>query len=174
MGASTEYELISRAVDYALGYAEATEADVNEQLENSGSTVLVNAVRTLTMHSTIVAIGSFSVFEAVLQQQKGWSRLFSKVDTFLRAQGRCDLAERFLDYRAAINVLKHGAGSSYGKLLARKDGLAFRVKAKDEHFFSEGDVAEGLRLVDADHAFVRQCSLIIEEIVTALRAEALI
>jgi hypothetical protein len=50
MGASSEYELISRAVEFALGSAEATEADVAGHLETSGSTTFVNALRMLTMH----------------------------------------------------------------------------------------------------------------------------
>jgi hypothetical protein len=116
-----------------------------------------------------MAIGSFSVFEALLQQKRGWDRPFAQVDALLKADGKADLADRFLDYRNAINVLKHGAGPSYEKLLARKDVLAFRIKDKGERFFSEGDVAEGLRLVDADHAFVRQCSDIIQEVAKAIQ-----
>jgi hypothetical protein len=169
MGAFTEYELIDRAVNLALTHAEAVEADVVEQLQTSGSTVLVNSLRTLTMHSTIVAIGSLSVFEAILQQKKGWARPFAEVDALLREHGKAALADRFLDYRSAINVLKHGVGPSYDRLLARRDLLAFKVKPPGEAFFEEGNVDEGLRLIEADHSFVRQCSLVIEEVVTALR-----
>lgn len=173
MPAASEYELIGRAIDLTLAHAEAVEADVEKQLETSAATPLVNALRVLTMQSTIVAIGSFSVFEVLLQQKKGWPNPFQEVDARLREGGKSDLADRLLDYRNAINVLKHGEGRSYEKLLARKDVLLFKVKDKDQAYFNEGDVAEGLRLVDADHAFVRQCSAVIDDVIATFAEDSL-
>lgn len=63
-----------------------------------------------------------------------------------------------------------GPDPSYDKLVARKEKLPFTIKEKGRRYFDEGDVSENIRLVDADHAFVRQCSEIIEEIIAALRS----
>ncbi|WP_146193600.1 hypothetical protein [Sphingosinicella humi] len=120
------------------------------------------------MQSAILAIGALQAFEGLLQQEKGWTNTFQELDRTLRASGRAELADRFFDYRDAINVLKHGEGRSYDKLVARRDVLPFKVKAKHQAFFEEGDVSEGIRLVEADHVFVRQCSDTIQEIVEAL------
>ena len=56
----------------------------------------------------------------------------------------------FLDFRDAINVLKHGAGRSHDRLLGRGERLDFSVRAQDEPFHDEGDVSEVSTLVRAD------------------------
>ena len=170
MSAASEYGLIGLAIDYSLQHAEETEARVIEALQFGAATSSVNALRMLTMHSTIIAIGAIQAFESLIQQKKGWKNTFKELDLELRTKGHTDLADRFLDYRDAINVLKHGEGSSYDKLVARKEKLPFTIKEKGRRYFDEGDVSENIRLVDADHAFVRQCSEIIEEIISALRS----
>ena len=169
MGAASEYDLISRAVEFTLRQAQALEDGVVERLQTEAGTPLVNTLRMLTMQSAIVAVGCFSVFEALLQQKKSWGNAFQELDRQLRALNHSALADRFRDYRDAINVLKHGAGRSYERLVARREDLPFAVKDKGERFFDEGDVSEGIRLVQADHAFVRQCAEIIDEVVLALR-----
>lgn len=171
MGAASEYELISRAVEFTLQHAQQAEDQIVERLQVEAGTPLVNALRTLTMQSAIVAVGCFSVFEALLQQKKGWANPFEALDRQLRSDNETDLAGRFRDYRDAINVLKHGAGRSYERLLARKATLPFIVKDRGERFFDEGDVSEGIRLIKADHAFVRQCAEIIQQVVHALRSD---
>ena len=171
MGAADEYELITRAVHFTLSHAQEVGLQVVHELQTKAHTPLVNALRMLTMQSTITAIGCFSAFEAVLQQTRGWPRPFAEVNSLLRNRSMTELADRFLDYRSAINVLKHGAGPSYDRLLERQANLNFKVKARGEPFFEEGDVAEGMRLIDADHQFVRQCSNLITEIVEALRSD---
>ena len=169
MAATSEYRLIADAVAFTLRHAEEVEQQVLEALQTSGATSHVNALRMLGMQSAIIAIGTLQAFEGLLQQKKGWKDTFQELDRTLRAAGHADLADRFIDHRDAINVLKHGDGRSYQKLLARRDALPFVVKAKGDRFFDEGDVSEGIRLVDADHAFVRQCSDIVQEVVEALR-----
>jgi hypothetical protein len=123
----------------------------------------------LTMRATIVATGTISVFEALLQQSLGWEQPFARLDKHLREHGLDDVAERFLDYRDAINVLKHGAGRSHDRLLGRKARLDFAVRALDEPFHEEGDISEISTLVRADAAFVRSCGRLIADVARALR-----
>ncbi|WP_157178309.1 hypothetical protein [Terriglobus roseus] len=68
------------------------------------------------------------------------------------------LVLRFDQFFAGINVLKHGKGSSYERLLAQKDKLPFLLKAPDQRFFHEGDVSEPDTLVEVDDAFVAACA----------------
>ena len=94
------------------------------------------------MRATIVATGTISVFEGLLQQSLGWKDPFPELDEHLREHGLDDLAERFLDYRAAINVFKHGAGKSHDRLLARSARLDFPVRELHQPTHDEGDVSE--------------------------------
>jgi hypothetical protein len=170
MGASSEFKLISSAVEFTLGHAQEVEANIFDALETSSAVRYINVLRMLTMQSTIISIGTLQAFEGLLQQKNGWNDAFKELDIRLRATGYGELADRFLDYRNAVNVLKHGKGRSYEKLLARRSALPFEVKEEGQRYFDEGDVSEGIRLVNADHRFVRQCSDIIQEVVDALRS----
>ena len=70
-----------------------------------------------------------------------------------------------------MNVLKHGRGRSYERLLARPGEVEFKVKAPDENFFSEGDVSEVGVLIDVDDGFVRRCAAVIEEASAVIRTK---
>ena len=74
------------------------------------------------------------------------------------------MADRYLDFRLAVNVLKHGEGRSYEKLLDRQALLPFAIKGRGEAFFEEGDVSEVGGLVDTRGRFIDQCVEIISEI----------
>ena len=122
------------------------------------------------MRATILATGTISVFEALLQQSFGWGKYpFSDLDKYLREHGLDDLAERFLDYRAAINVLKHGTGDSHQRLLRRKELLDFAVRPADQPFHDEGDISEISTLVRANADFVRNCANLVAEVIGSLR-----
>lgn len=164
-----DIDLVPLAADYTVAGQEHAESSNLKSLENDGSTRRVIMARMLTMRSTIVATGTISVFEALLQQSLGWEQPFPRLDAHLRAHGLDDLAERFLDYRDAINVLKHGAGRSHDRLLGRRERLEFRVRPLDEPFHDEGDVSEVSTLVRADTGFVRNCGRLVGEVTEALR-----
>jgi hypothetical protein len=72
-----------------------------------------------------------------------------------------------------VNVLKHGRGRSYEKLVAKSVKLPFAVKPPDEAFFEEGDVSEVTSLVEVNPGFVRKCSAVIEEVIAALEEDPL-
>ena len=164
-----DIDLVSLAADYTVAGQDYAEAQNLGALGKSGATSLVTAARMMTMRATIVATGTISVFEALLQQSLGWDNPFSALDKHLRTHGLDDLAERFLDYRAAINVLKHGAGKSHERLIARKAQLDFPVRELDQPFHDEGDVSEISTLVRADVEFVKKCARLIDEVTAALR-----
>jgi hypothetical protein len=164
-----DIDLVSLAADYTVAGQELAESANLKSLKQDGSTSRVVMARMMTMRATIVATGTISVFEALLQQSLGWEQPFTALDARLRENGLDDLAERFLDYRDAINVLKHGAGRSHDRLLRRRDRLDFSVRALDEPFHDEGDVSEVSTLVRADTAFVRNCGRLVGEVAQAIR-----
>lgn len=166
--APSDLELIPRAVGFTLNHTAEVRAKVIEELQTSAATPLVTALRMMTMQQAIVAIGALAVFESVLQQHNGWEKPFLRLDEHLRQHGKEDLADRFLEFRDAINVLKHGEGPSYERLLAKGDKLPFKVKPKDEAFFSEGDVSEVTSLIEPTPEFVESCAKIIEDVTAAL------
>ena len=113
----------------------------------------------------------------MLQDALGVSNGFKEVRKLLNSMGEAALETRFSDYYLAINVLKHGEGDSYRKLLAKKAELPFRVVSRDEENEFEGDVSAVSTLVDADDAFVENCGSVIREVTTAIqrvRPEALL
>lgn len=136
-------------------------------LENDGSSRIVNFARSDQMRMVMVAVGGFSMLEGILEQTRGWSSPFKRLDQELRAKGHISIADEFLDFRLAVNVLKHGSGDSYKRLLIREN-LPFRVKMDDEHFFNEGDVSEIPSLVLVDDDFVYSCAVLIEKCMIAL------
>jgi len=164
-----ELGLLARAANFGMIAAGEEQARIEQRLQTEAGTPLIIGLRVLTMHATILATGTIAVFESILQQTFGWKQPFRELDGLLRRSGFADLAERVIDYRDAINVLKHGAGRSHDRLLRRKDNLDFRVRAVEQPFHREGDVDEIPTLVRADAAFVRNCGLLVEEVVEALR-----
>lgn len=133
-------------------------------LQTGASSIDVNGVRTCSMAITIIAVGVIGTFEGMLQRSFGWVNAYAELDKVLRSKGRADLADRLLDYRWAVNVLKHGEGPSYDRLLDRRTSLPFAIKGKGEAFFHEGDMSEVGGLVDTRGQFIDHCVEIIVEI----------
>jgi hypothetical protein len=164
-----DIDLISMAADYSVMGQEVANSLNLQGLEQDGQSSRIVIARMVTMQTTIIAIGTISVFESFLQQTVGWDPPFTTLDRHLRDHGLNDLAERFLDYRDAINVLKHGSGRSHDRLLRRRDRLNFGVRALDNPFHDEGDISEISTLVRADAPFVRNCGRLIAEVVDTIR-----
>lgn len=171
--APSDFELIPLSVGFTLNHALEAQEKVAEALQHSAGTSLVTALRMLTMQCAIVAIGTVSIFESLLQQSYGWKDAFPALDAHLRRHRRGELADRFLDFHDAVNVLKHGRGRSYEKLVAKSAKLPFAVKSPYEAFFEEGDVSEVASLVEVNPEFVRKCSAVIEEVIAALEEDPL-
>lgn len=150
---------------------------VMDALKTSASTVHVKNLQTFQLTKVVVAVGMFSIFEALLQERLSCEDGFSTARECLKAAGEADLGKRFSQYASAINVLKHGRGRSYDALLADIDTLPFRLKRPGENFFFEGDVSEVSTLVEVDDQFVSACADVIRDValvIGRLRPDAIL
>ena len=127
-------------------------------------------LRLIRLQGAVLAIGMFALYEFLLQTHMGWPQPFDQLFKYLEDHKEDALAEAFNDYRLAINVLKHGKGRSYDQLMAKSTKLEFRIRARDDPFFDEGDVSEIGILIDADDRFVRRCARVIEEASSVIRS----
>jgi hypothetical protein len=168
--ALTDTELLTACADFTLHHTHEAEQQTFRELETSAATRLVNALRIFRLQRAILAVGMFSMFEALLQSKLKWTQPFSQLDDYLRKHDKPDLASAIIDYRLAVNVLKHGGGRSHQELMARADKLQFKVRADGDHFYGEGDVSDVGILVDADDQFVRRCAELIEQASEAIRS----
>ncbi len=119
--------------------------------EHGGQTVFVNGLRVATVQIEIAVVGVFSLFEARMQQHIPSGSFFKGVKSHLIDVGHPKLANDVWHYYLAVNVLKHGLGSSYDELCAITD-LPFEVKQPGEYFFNEGDIAEPEGLINVTQA----------------------
>ncbi len=110
------------------------------------------------------AVGMFSIFEALVQDRLGCSNGLKEAAEILNSKGDENIKERFSNLRLAINVLKHGKGESYRKLLNRSTALPFKIKQPNENFFNEGDVSEVSTLIEVDDDFVMNCAKTIRDV----------
>jgi hypothetical protein len=156
-------DLLPLCAEFTLSHAQTVQNRVHEELQTSARTPLVTALRMLRLQRAILVIGMFSLFESLLQKETGWTKPFDRLKECLKESGQVELAEKFNDYQLAINVLKHGQGSSYCQLLQRSSKLDFKIKPEGEPYFFEGDVSEVGVLIDVDEQFVRRCAALIRD-----------
>jgi hypothetical protein len=124
--AVTDLQLLPACANFTLSHADDLEQHVLKQLETSGATRHVMTLRMLRLQRAVLAIGMFSLFEALLQAKMNWAKPFDELDRYLTKHGRTQLASAFIDYRLAINALKHGQGTSHTKLLARASNFGLQ------------------------------------------------
>ncbi|BBD38803.1 hypothetical protein Amn_36830 [Aminobacter sp. Y103A] len=164
MGARDDIDLLTTSCDLLLPLIDEKEHQAIEALSESGSTVAVNSLRALRVQRTVISVGMFSAYEAVLQDEFGFGDYaFQDLEKLLMKLGRKDVVEVFVNYKLAINVLKHGKGKSYDQLLSRHSMLDFDVRGDGSDFDEEGDVTDGQFLVRVDSHFVRRCAEVIEQ-----------
>ena len=162
-------ELVFRSTSFTLGVLEEVKSKVIEQLETSGSTVLVKNLQMIQLQKAITAIGMFSLFESILQDGLACKNGFDEAEKILNQSGNNELNNRFEDFICAINALKHGKGRSYNTLVAKSSMLPFKIKMPDEDYFDEGDVSEITTLIEVDDEFVLACARLIEEVSEEIR-----
>ncbi|MCZ0813750.1 MAG: hypothetical protein ACQEVT_04980 [Pseudomonadota bacterium] len=109
--------------------------------EQGGQTVFVNGLRVAVIQMEMAAVGVFSLFEARMQPYFPNGPFFKSLRTHLFDADQPDLANDVWNYYLAVNVLKHGQGTSYEELIKSPE-LPFIIKRPDSFFFNEGDVAE--------------------------------
>ena len=166
-------ELIQHSTTFSLNALDAAQKNAIEELQTSAATPLVKALQMVQLQKAIFAVGMFSIFDAILQEQLQCPDGFQEVAKLLEANGETVLKEQFSDLQLAVNVLKHGRGRSYDALVQKAESLPFRIKLPDEVFFNEGDVAEVLTLVEVDDAFVLLCAEIINTISVFINSKKL-
>jgi hypothetical protein len=171
MGAAPDIQLLSRCAELTLSHSKKIEEEALVELENSSRTSLIMTLRTIRLQHAVLAIGMLSLFESLLKSHMRWAHPFDQLRDYLNQHQRLDLAQVFEQYRLAVNVLKHGRGRSYDRLLTQSTELEFKIKEPSEAFFHEGDVSEVVTLIDADDQFVRRCAALVEEISTFIRSE---
>jgi len=162
-------ELVDRSTAFTLSALSDAAERTFEALQTSAATPLVKTLQMIQLQKAILAVGMFSMFEAILQDGLGCNDGFREAKSILRASGQEALAERFHDFQLATNVLKHGRGRSYDALVAKAAGLPFRIKLPGEVFFFEGDVSEIATLVEVDDRFVLSCADVVWKVSEAIR-----
>ena len=171
MGALDDIDLLTSSCNLLLPLIEEHEDQAFKILEVSGATSAVNALRALRVQKTTLAIGMFSMYEAVLQDGFGFGKYaFDDLEKKLKSDGHIDIAKDFEKYRLAINVLKHGSVRSYDDLLKFLPDLEFNIQGDGSEIFEEGNVNVGQFLVHVDSTFVRRCAELIEISLNSIRA----
>lgn len=163
-------DLISRSTTFTLGILEDTNSKIIEALQTSGSTILVKNLQMIQLQKAILAIGMFSMFDAILQDRLSCRNGFKSAKSILKEKQSIELHDRFDEFICAINVLKHGEGPSYETLLLKSELLPFRIKLRGGNYFDEGDVSEIKTLIEVDDNFVMNCADLIEKVTEEIRA----
>jgi hypothetical protein len=162
-------DLIYRSTSFTLSTLKDSNSKILEVLQTSGSTVHVKNLQMIQLQKAIFAIGMFSMFDAILQDELTCRNGFEGAKKILKEKHKLELHDRFDYFIRAINVLKHGEGRSYVILLSKIELLPFRIKLKDENFFDEGDVSEISTLVEVDDNFVLNCAELIQTVLSQIR-----
>lgn len=165
-------ELVERSTAFSLSALDEAQRRTVDTLQTSATTTLVKTLQMVQLQKAISAVGMFSMFDAILQDQLQCENGFKEAGRILENQGEISLKENFSNLQLAVNVLKHGKGRSYNELLEKAKRLPFRVKLLDECFFNEGDVAEISTLVEVDDAFVLLCAEVIHAVSIAVHRRA--
>ena len=103
-------ELIYRSTSFTLEVLEETNSKIIDALQTSGSTILVKNLQMIQFQKVIFAIGMFSMFDAILQDNLSCENGFKEAKKRLLVNQNLKLHDRFDDFICAINVLKHGKG----------------------------------------------------------------
>lgn len=161
-------ELADRSAIFTLNSLNANRNRTLEALQKSGATMHVKNLQMISLSKAIFAVGLFSIFEAMLQNDIGGIYGFGEARRQLKAQGEVALEAQLENYVLAINVLKHGDGRSYQTLVSREAELPFTVMTDNEFEELEGDVSHISSLIIVDDQFVENCVNIIRAVTTAL------
>jgi len=144
MGAS---QSLLELVAAAQANAKTSEDRISEILKlmdgQNGSDAQVEELRAATVSLELVAVDTFSLFEARMQHHFKRGPFSRKLKSLLLESEQTDLADRVYQYYLAINVLKHGKGASYRELLNAPSTL-FVVKPTEDIIADEAHVPAGL------------------------------
>lgn len=156
-------QIISESTETHIENFNRIEDLIYEELQQSGSTRLVINLQKMQWERAIFVIGLFSLFEAVIQNELKIEKgsVFKELKRRLEKDRNTELLIRFEEFYYAINVLKHGKGHSYTKLLEKQNSLPFEITPADSYFRNEGDVSEIETLIYVDDKFLESCLAVI-------------
>ncbi len=158
-------ELLTYCTSFTLTSLAETNEKVIDRLQTSGATILVKTLQMIQLQKVIMAIGMFSLFESMLQDELKCDDGFKDVKKIMLINNHLVLREKFIDLEIAINVLKHGRGKSYDKKKKKNGGtLNIYIKELNLENYEEGDVSEVNTLIFVDDAFINYCSEVIFEV----------
>lgn len=163
-------DLAYRCSVFTLNSLKEVEKRTLEALQTSGATSLVKTLQMARLERTILAVGIFSVFEALLQDRLNCKDGFIEAKEILKQAGDFETLNKFTDLELAINALKHGRGRSYNNLLSKEGGsIPSKVKTHNQYFFDEGDVSEITTLIDVDDSFIYHCVDTISQVTDSIK-----
>lgn len=161
--------LIYRGTQFNLNALNNIQSVAIADLEICGRTSSVKSLQMVNLQKAVIAVGLFSIFESTLQIGLECNNGFKEAKGIIIKAGQVMLNERFQTFIDAINVLKHGKGSSYNALVKRYPLLPFKIKMPGENFFFEGDVSEISTLIEVNDQFVLDCAELVESISSVIR-----
>lgn len=115
------------------------------------------------LQKVILAVGMFSIFDSELQIALSCKNGFKKARELLVDKGEIELEHQFENFILAINVLKHGQGSSFD-ILAGKNDLPFEIISMNSSLYDEGDVSQVNTLIKVDDTFAMDCAQLITQV----------
>lgn len=150
---------------FTLNSLKGIEEKTIEAFQTSGATPLVKTLQMTRLERTILVVGMFSVFEALLQDRLNCKDGFFEAKNILKKLGDLENLSKFTDLELAVNALKHGRGRSYNTLHIKEGGsIPSKVKTPAQNFFDEGDVSEISTLIDVDDNFIYSCVELINQV----------
>ena len=124
--------------------SEARISDILKRTEGQNrSDAKVEELRAAIVLLELEAVDIFSLFEARMQHHFKRGPFSRKLKSLLLESQQTDLADKFYQYYLAINVLKHGKGTSYRELLNVSNSL-FVVKSNEDIIIDEEHLSTGL------------------------------
>jgi hypothetical protein len=127
----------------------------------NASEAQLEELRAATVALELAAVDIFSLFEARMQHHFKRGPFSRKLEALLIDAKQAELANRVHQYYLAINVLKHGKGASYRKLLDIKSPL-FGVKQTEDINADETDAPVSLVDVTGSEFFDGLTATILE------------
>ena len=112
-------ELVQRSTAFSLSALDEAQQRTVDALQTSAATTLVKTLQMVQLQKAISAVGMFSMFDAILQNQLQCKDGFKEAGKLLESQGEIELKENFSNLQLAVNVLKHGKGRSYNDLVEK-------------------------------------------------------
>ena len=136
--------------------------NILQHMDNEdGSPAQVEELRAEIVKLKLVSVNTFSLFEARMQHNFRRGPFSRKLKSLLLESKKVDLANRVHNYYLAINVLKHGKGSSYRELLKVPNSY-FVLKPNENKTSVEEHATACLIDVSTPGFFDGLCATIIE------------